>query len=183
MTSSKKSKDANIVDTLSPDDAFVILKTLAQEDINIAKRIEQLVMDDLGNVDIDGVAEEVCWALDSLEVEEVWDRSGSTRDGYIDPVDMGYEMFEEALEPFSNELKKCRNLSLFEQEKYYFMGILKGIYTFDRESASQYKDWAADSPSEYFDIILEDWKEHCKKPKYLKEMETFIKKNFPDRGK
>jgi len=180
MKPSKKSKSENSIDAMSADDALVILRTLAQEDINIAKRIEQLAMDDLRDVDIDVVAEEVCWALDDLEVEEVWNRSGSTRDGYMDPIDVAYEMFEEALAPFATELKKCRKLSLFEQEKSHCMGILKGIYKFDRESASQYKDWAADAPSEYFSITLDDWNAHCKKPKYRKEMEAFIKKNFPD---
>ncbi|MBI5183525.1 MAG: hypothetical protein HY999_04105 [Nitrospinae bacterium] len=180
MRPRKKNKSANILDTISPNDAFVILKILAKEDTNIAKRIEQLAIDYLGNVDIEDVAEEVYWELNGIEVEEVWDRSGSTRDGYIDPGDMAYEMFEEALEPFLNELKKCQKLSLFNQAKYHCMGILKGIYKFHKESTSEYKDWAVDAPCEYFDVVLKDWKNDCQKPEYLKEVKEFIKKNFPD---
>lgn len=114
-------------------------------------------------------------------MEEVWDRSGSTRHGYVDPVEAAWEIFEETLQPFLEELKKYQELSMTNEAKYYCMGILKGIYKFDKESKSQYREWSVDAPGEYFEIVLNKWKDNCSISDDLKEMENFIKEKFPGR--
>jgi enamine deaminase RidA (YjgF/YER057c/UK114 family) len=78
-------------------------------------------------VDIKDIASLVYFDLDSIEVEEVWDRSGRTRNGYVEPTEMAFQMFEEALEPFLEEMKKYLKLSMFVEAKEYCMGILRGI--------------------------------------------------------
>jgi len=69
--------------------------------------------------------------LDSIEVEEVWDRSGRTRNGYVEPTEMAFPMFEDALDPFIEEMKKYQKLSMFAEAKNYCIGILKGISRFE----------------------------------------------------
>ena len=170
----------NILDKISSNDALAILKTLFKQDEDIAKKIEQIAIEYLSRVDIDDIASEVYFDLNDIEVEEVWDRSGNTRDGYIEPTEMAWEMFEEALNPYLKELKKYQELSMHNEAKNYCMGILKGIYQFEKESKSEYKDWADDAPGEYFGEILDEWKNNCKNSEDVKEMEKFVKKNFPD---
>ena len=36
-------------------------------------------------------------SLNAIRVEEVWDRLGETRNRYVDPTEMAWEMFEETL--------------------------------------------------------------------------------------
>lgn len=178
--SGSKDKSAeNIFDKITSDDAFAILEILAKGDTNIARRIEQIAMEHLGGVDIEDIASQVFFDLDNIAVEEVWDRSGSTRYGYVDPVEVAWEIFEEALEPFLEELKKYQGLSMRVEADNYFIGILKGIYHFEKESKSEYKDWAADAPGEYFEMILDDWKKGFKNAEAVKRIEEFIKKHFP----
>ena len=176
----KESDKINILDKINSNDALAILKILCKEDVDIAKRIEQIAKKYLSGVDIDDIASEVYLDLDGIEVEEVWDRSGSTRDGYMDPGDMAWQMFEEVLDPYLEELKKYQNLSMHNEAKKYCIGILKGIYQFEKESKSEYKVWAEDAPGEYFGQVLSGWKEGCKNSKDIEEMEEFVKKNFPD---
>jgi len=59
-------------------------------------------------------------------------------------------MFEDALESFIEELKKYKKLSMNKEAKTCCMGILKGIYQFEKESTSEFKDWAVDVPGECF---------------------------------
>ncbi|MDI6917530.1 MAG: hypothetical protein QMC80_07010 [Thermoplasmatales archaeon] len=176
---SSKTKNKNVFDKINANDAFAILETLANEDAKIAKRIKEIAMEYLRRVDIEDIASQIYFDLNNIEVEDVWDQSGSTRYGYVDPTDKAWEMFEEALEPFIEELKKYQDLSMPTESKNYCMGILKGIYRFEKESKSEYKDWAVDAPWEYFENVLDDWKKGCKNPKDVQEMEEFIKKNFP----
>ena len=102
----KINKTRNIFDEISADDALAILRLLAKEDTKIARRIEQIAIEYLRDVDIEDIASQVYFELDSIEVEEVWERSGRTRNGYVEPTEMAFQMFEDALDPFIEEMKK-----------------------------------------------------------------------------
>ena len=87
-------------------------------------------------------------------------------------------MFEEALEPFVQEMQRLLDLKIHQEAKLYCMGILKGIYQYEEDSGSEFKDWASDVPGESFGYILREWgKNGSKKDK--KEMKNFIKKECP----
>jgi len=83
-TNSARSTKKDILTTITQNEAFTILKSLAKEDENIKKRIEQLAIEYLEDVDVEEIADAVYFDLDLIEVEDLWDRSGSTRDGYVD---------------------------------------------------------------------------------------------------
>ncbi|MCK4666191.1 hypothetical protein KAU33_05555 [Candidatus Dependentiae bacterium] len=174
----KNKTEKNIFDAISAEDAFTILKILAEKDINIAKEIEQITKEYLSKVDLDEIALDVYYELDGLDVEELWDKSGSSRYGYVEPADQAWDMIEELLEPFLEKLRKYRKLSMNKEAKFYCMGILKGIYKYEKESTSEFKDWAVDIPGECFETVVNDWKKNCKNPKDIKEMDDFITKNI-----
>ncbi len=179
MPPSKTAMNKQVLDKVSTEHANEILKRLADEDAKISKRIEELALEYLMEVDPDGIAENVFCDLDILDVEDVWKNSGSTRYGYVDPYELAFEMFEEALEPYIDDLRKCQELSMDEKAKLHCMGILKGIDQFEREATTEFKDWAVDDPYENFIQVFEEWKNENMNPKNLEEMDEFIKINFP----
>jgi hypothetical protein len=168
MTSKK-----DILAVISPDQAVVVLNELAK-DPRIRKRAEEIALAMVSDVDIDSVAEDVFYELDSIAVENVWDNSGASRDGYVDPGEYAWQLFEDALEPFEQHLHKCRELLLTKQAKHQCMGILKGIWRFERESTSEFKDWAVDAPGENMVRIFEEWKRKSNNPKDIKEVKSFM---------
>lgn len=95
-----------IIDQLSPTDALSILRTLAAGDEQLARRIAEIATAHLSEVDPEEVAFVLYEELDALEVEEVWDRAGPTRHGYVDPGEAAYGMVEEIIDPYLEELKK-----------------------------------------------------------------------------
>ena len=174
-----KRRQSNIVETITAADALAILRRLVERDAQMAKQIEDVAIEIFSDVDIDSVASEVLWELESLNVEDVWDRSGSTRDRYVDPGDAAWRMFEDALLPFQEQVEKYRQLSMNQEAKLVCMGILKGIYDFHKESDPEYKDWAVDAPAEYFHAVLHDWQKSTNKRSDLAEMKRFTEKNCP----
>ena len=112
--------------------------------------------------------------LERLADEDVWNNSGNMRYEYIDPNELAFEMFEESLEPYIDDLRKCQKLSMDEEAKLHCMGILKGIDKFEREATTEFKDWAVDDPYENFIQVFEEWKKENKNPKNLEEMDEFI---------
>lgn len=179
LSASGIAEKKQIMDDIIAKYAYEILKRLADEDAKISKRIEELAFEYLIEVDPDVVAEGVFYDLDRLDVEDVWDNSGGTRHGYVDPYELASEMFEEALEPYVEELRKYQKLSMDEEAKLQCMGILKGIYKFEKEATTEFQDWAADDPHVYFIQVFEEWRKGNTDPKNLEEMDEFMKKDFP----
>ena len=166
-------KKKDILAAISPDEAVVVLNELVK-DPRIRKRAEEIALAVVSDVDVDAVAEEVFYELDSIAVEDVWDNSGATRDGYVDPGEYAWQLFEDALEPFEQHLHKCRELSLVKQAKHQCMGILKGVSRFERESKSEFKDWAVDAPEENMERVFKEWKKKSNNPKDINEVERFM---------
>jgi len=181
MTDKKKKNskpEMNILDKIDADDGLAILKMLAKEDTSLLKRIEHAALEYFSDVKVEDIADGVFCELDSLVVEDVWDQSGSTSYGYVDSDEKAWEMFEDAIEPYLGELKKCQDLKMDEEAKKYCMGILKGIYQFEKESSNEFKDWAVDAPGENFERVFDKWKKCCTNLNDIKEMKEFVKKNF-----
>ena len=183
--SEEVNKNFNILEQISPEKALEILNILAQEDEKIAAKIEQIFQESLTDtdididIDIDEIAQSVCWNLELLEVQEVWDNAGSTRYGYVDPNELAWEMFDEAIQPFLEQCQQYQNMSMPQEAKYYCMGILKGLYLFEIESKSEFKHWSMDAGHDNFTPLLDDCKKTCNNSEELKEMDEFIQENCP----
>lgn len=50
-------------------------------------------------------------------------------------------MFEDVLELYLEELRKFQKLSMDEEAKLHCMGILKGIYKFEIDATTEFKDF------------------------------------------
>ncbi|MBW1777277.1 MAG: hypothetical protein JRJ54_06750 [Deltaproteobacteria bacterium] len=171
-------KKDDIFKKISPNEALEILRLITQQDKNLKKKIIELAEDLFRDVDVDDICGAVFDALDGIDVHELWDRAGPKTDGYTSPEDMSVEMFEEALEPFVQEMERLLNLNMLQEAKLYCMGILKGIYQYEEDSESEFKDWASDVPGETFGYILREWGKNRNKKDKL-EMKDFIKTEFP----
>ncbi len=159
---------------------MAVLERLAAQDAKFEEAIEAAARELMSNVDSEEVAAEVREALELLQPEDVWDRSGRKRHGYVQPGEAAWEIFEEAMQPFRTQLKKRLELAIGQVADSYCLGILKGTYDFKKLSTSEFKDWALDAPAEYFCIFLEEWEAHRKGRAPLTKMRRFIEKHCPD---
>ena len=166
----------NTLDRISPEQALEILRRLVRIDPKIKKKIENEAEEILKEVDVEDICEEVYSTLDGIEIEELWDRSGRSRYGYSGPEDMAAEMMEEELEPFNEEIFKYFEMGMANEAKLYCMGVLKGIYKYEQESKSKFKDWASDIPAECFGYLLSEWKRRGGNESDLREMGEFVEK-------
>ena len=171
---------SRILESMTGSDALSVLRLLAERDDEFAEVIDATARELLGQIDSEDVATDVQMELEFLDVEEVWDRSGARRDGYIDPGDAAWQMFEDALKPFGDAIEKYKSLSMSREARACCEGILKGIYDFHRESSTEYKDWAVDAPGEFFGQVLDEWNSLFKRRPPLLEMEEFLHSRCPD---
>ncbi len=161
LSNSRSKNIKQILNNISEDSALKILKKLAN-DKDTAKRIEELALKYLTEVDSDSIAEDIFNDLNSLDVEEVWDNSVSTSYGYIEPYDLASEMFEETLETYLDDIRKYQKLSMDKEAKLTCMGILKGVYMFDKKTTTEFKGYVEDDPYTTFIEVYEEWSEVLK---------------------
>lgn len=146
-----------------------ILMTLMERNDELVEQVEEIALEFITDIHEDDIGNDLFCMLDMIKVEYIWDHSGGTRDGYVDPNDLAWELFEEEVEPFLKEARKLNELKLPHERDRYFMGILKGLYKFKNESTSSYKDYVPDAPKETFESVVEEWKELSKDPEMVDE--------------
>jgi len=170
----------DIFEKISPDEALEILRQITKTDKKLKKKIVELAESLFRDVNVDEVCGDVFFELDVIDVHELWDRAGSSTNGYTSPEEMAVEMFDEALEPFFQEMYRLLDLEMKQEAKLYCMGIAKGIYQYEEDSTSEFKDWAADVPGESYNNILNEWGKRGIDVKDKKEMEAFLSDACPN---
>jgi len=173
-------KPQEIIDQLSLHDAIAVLKTLADSDAQLAGRIAEIATEQLMEIDPDDVAAAVLQELDFLEVEDVWDQAGASRDGYRETGEVADEMIGNALEPYREDLSRYQKLDMLEEATCVCMGIISGLYLFEHESSSEFKNWAADLPVIYAEDTLKKWYTKDVPQELVDEMESFIQSDLPN---
>jgi len=148
----------SIIDHLSPNDALAILRILVHEDDRLGARIAEVATSYLSNVDPEEIALDLYAELDALNVEEVWDRAGASRHGYIEPQEVASEMIEQVIEPFWQEMHKYARMGFHAQAKQVCTGLLLGLYRFEHESTNEFKDWAVDESAEFAREVIRRWR-------------------------
>jgi hypothetical protein len=154
----KRSDMKKFVQSLSADEAARVLSDLLESDPTLLRKAHDFAMRVTEDVDADAIMNRVFNGLDSLELDDLSGRAGRTRYGYVDPGDAAWELFEEVLDPFIEEMKKNQKRSLPAVAKAHCIGIIKGIWRYDKESTSDFAGWVEDAPGEYVDTVIDEWK-------------------------
>jgi len=148
----------SFLQSLNATETSLVLKTLLDDNPELIKSAYNIAIKAVSDVDADTIMYEVYQQLNALDVDYLYDNSGKSRYGYVDPNDMAYEMFEGALSPFVDEMKTNQQRSLPAAAKSYCIGIIKGLLKFEEEPNTDFVDWIPDAAGDYVDTVIEEWK-------------------------
>ena len=123
MSKNDRNDPQRIIDHLSLNDAHAILRRLAAQDEEIAEETVALALAYLSGVDAAQVCASLRFDLESLTREEVWDRAGNTRYGYVETGEAAEEMIEEVLAPYLDEMRKYYKTGLAEEARQMCIGF------------------------------------------------------------
>jgi hypothetical protein len=169
-----------VIRKLTAEQAAKIVERLGRKGGEIGEAVVTEAMNVLTEVGLNEIADDVFYVLDSIHVQDCWDRSGRTRDGYTSPDEAADGIIEEELHPFLEQLKRYHELGMPEQEATYCMGVLFGIYRYERESESEFKAWSVDSLSEFARLLLAKWQKRNKAAGNINVVHKFIRENCPE---
>ena len=133
----------------------------------------------LAEIELDEIADELFVALDAINVENCWGRSGRSRDGYTSPDEAAAELVEEELRPFFEQIERYHDLGMADQEASYCMGVIFGCYRYGRESKSEFREWCVDLPGEFAHVLLDKWQKRTGPKDCINRVHKFVREHCP----
>lgn len=180
----KRTKSAGTAKSypLSGEQALQVLSMLKQNHPELESEISQLSSGVFNDVSIEDVAQEVYYALNSLEAHDCWEASGRQWDGgYRDEYEVADEMVMEAFSPFLSQINTFHAIGEFASELTYIEGVLKGLYQFQKEATTDFSDYTEDYPDSFATDILSDWRHrHPDDSSGLETLHSFLSEQCPD---
>ncbi len=173
----------DVISKLTAEQALKIVERLGRKGGKIRAAVVTEAMNVLTEIELDETADEVFVVLDSIDVQNCWDRSGSSRDGYTSPDEAAAEIIEQELQPFFDQVERYHELGMPDQEAAYCMGVILGIYRYERESKSEFREWSVDIPAERAGFLLDKWQERNREKAGVNSVHEFIRERCPEWAK
>ena len=178
----KAASKTPLLDSLSAGQAQSVLMRLVCDDPALAARAEGIARDLLKVIDSVEIAGILCDDLSALKIEEVWKTSGRTREGYIYPSERAWDMMDEVIESYKEEMLRYLRRGMLEESRIYCSGILLGLRKFQRDSRSDLLEEAPDYCDDTFESIREEWEEAVDDPVQVHLLARFIEEEGLNRG-
>ncbi len=175
MSSRKEHK--SVLDNLKSDEAATVLKHLLTAHPNLENEAEHIAMALISAVSFEEIADDVETALRTPDMDDLNNRAGSHSWGYTEPTEAAWELLEEEIDLFLEEMKRHLKLGLQKEALEVCKGILLGLYRCRQGKDNELLNWAPDFSEETAHYILEEWKNGRKKTSFPQD---FVDRFIPD---
>ena len=148
-----------VLGALDGAEAKRLLAALLDARPELAAEVAELADAELGGVTAEEVEEEIAFELESLSIEDVWERSGTRPDGsYVDPNEAALEVVEEAIAPFLEDLSRRVGLGRRTEATALCQGVLLALYRISQGEGEFLDGAAPDALEEAAARAVEVWK-------------------------
>jgi hypothetical protein len=145
----RSKKKISVLDRLNPGEAATVLRRLLAAHPDLVAEAEQIAISLLGEVSFESVAEEVEYAVRSVDLDDLNTRAGSHAWGYTEPSEAAWELLEEAVAPFLEDMQRQIELGLETEALEICKGVVLGLYRLRKETKGDgLIGWAEDFPAE-----------------------------------
>lgn len=151
-------KKISVLDRLKPGEAETVLRRLLAAHPDLGAEAEQIARSVLGEVSFESVAEEVEHAVRSLDLDDLNSRAGSHAWGYTEPSEAAWELFEEAVAPFLEDMQRQMELGLEAEALEICKGVVLALYRLRKgANGDGLLGWAPDFPAETAAHAVHTW--------------------------
>ena len=142
---------------LKPDESAAVLRHLLDAHPGLAGEAEKIARSLLHRVSYEEVAAEIEDEIRALDYDDLNARAGRHEWGYIEPTEAAWEILEETVEPFREDMKRHLELGLEAEALEICKGLVLGCYRLSERAGGDVLEWAADFPAEAAGDALEAW--------------------------
>jgi hypothetical protein len=155
--SRRPKQETALLSRLSHGEAGQVLARLLEAHQELLAEAEGIARSVLGEVSFEAVACDVEFAVRGVDLDELEGRAGSHSWGYTDPGDAAYQLLEEAVQPFMEDMKRHLALGLEREAFEICKGIILGLYQLRDDTGDEFLEWAPDFPAEAADDAAKEW--------------------------
>jgi len=161
---SRRSKqETALLSRLSPGEAGQVLARILGAHPELRAEAEGIARSVLGEVSFEPVACDVEEAVRGIDLDALEGRAGAHSWGYTDPGDAAYQLLEEAVQPFVEDMKRHLSLGLEQEAFEICKGIILGLYQLKDDTGGEFLDWAPDFPAEAAGDAVTEWLTEARK--------------------
>ena len=124
----REKKPVSVLRGLAADEARIVLWKLLDLHPGLQADAEALARALLRDRSCEAIADDVVATLSGLEDDELYQRSGAQSWGYVDSGEAAYEIADDAVKSFLDEIARCVRLELEEEALESLKGLLLGLY-------------------------------------------------------
>ncbi len=136
------------VDKLRPAEATELLRALLTRHPELSVDAASMAQAMITRVSAEDVAAAVEEAILALDIDALGARAGEHADGYTEPAQAAWELLQEAIDPFVEDLRRCIALGSEAAALETCRGIVVGLYRIRGKNAEAVLGWAEDFPAE-----------------------------------
>jgi hypothetical protein len=155
--SRRKPPPGDLLASMTEAEAAWVLRGLLVRHPELRDEARELLHGEIARSSRADVAVGVRGAVLGASLREVWDRAGAHAHGYVDEADAAWELCEEALEPFVDEMERLLGVGELVAARASFEGILLGLYGLPRVPEDGALSRAEDFPSEAALGLVDRW--------------------------
>lgn len=140
---------AVVLAALATEEKAAVLDQLTAADPGIETSAAEVAMSKLVDMSVDDVAGRVEDALRALDQDDLAARAGPTRYGYTEPTQAAWELLEEALEPWLEDIGRRAGLGFVDAAIVIAIGSITALRSVEGCDHDQLLlSWAPDFPAE-----------------------------------
>lgn len=129
----------------------------------------------------ESVADNVEHVARALDLDDLGRRAGRHRGGYTEPSQAAWELLEEAVEPFLEDMERKMELGLKTEALEICKGVVLALYRLRIETDKGVLGWAPDFPAETAAWAVDRWcasERHKKTAKMSRQPHPVFPKEF-----
>lgn len=142
----------SVLTALHPEESAVVLALLASEHSELAEEVAELARVLLDEVDYLEAAEQVEDLIRGIDQDVLYDGSGRTARGYVDPADVTWENLSEQIEPFLDDIRRRASIGLEDAALEFCKGVVVGLYRVEYgpfcDARDHVPDWTPETACE-----------------------------------
>ena len=150
-------KKRAVLERLKAEEAQCVLRRLLTAHPDLDAEAETIARSLLGEVTFEAVTADVEDAVRSMDLEDLKGRAGRHDWGYVGPDEAAYQILEETVEPFLDDMKRQIELGLEVEALEICKGVVLGLYGVEHEKGGEVAEWAPDFPAEAAGGAIETW--------------------------
>lgn len=142
---------------LKPDESAALLRHLLDAHPGLVGEAERIARSLLDRLSYEEVAADVEDEIRALDYDDLNARAGRHQWGYVEPTEAAWEVLEETVESFREDMKRHLELGLEAEALEICKGLVLGCYRLSERAGGDVLSWAPDFPAEAAGDGLEAW--------------------------